>query len=333
MEDRTFKAMVVSEVGDKKFERTVTERRISDLPDGDVIVRVSHSSLNFKDALSATGNPGVTRKYPHTPGIDAAGEVADSSSPDFSPGQPVIVTSYDLGMNTDGGFGQYIRVPAGWVIPMPGGLDAPTAMGYGTAGLTAALSILELVEGNVRTDSGDVLVTGATGGVGCMAVAILAKLGYSVTAVTGKADAHGFLTDIGAARILSREAAVDDSKRPLLKGQWAGVVDTVGGEPLATALRATLPYAVVTCCGLVASPFFKTSVFPFILRGAKLVGIESAECPMDTRLKAWRHLASDWRLDDMSGMIRTVGLTDLDPEIDRILKGGQTGRVVVRLDA
>jgi len=332
MQDLSFKAMVVKETEENQFSRSLVERRVADLPDGDVLVRVTHSSLNFKDALSATGNRGVTRQYPHTPGIDAAGEVVESRAPAFSPGQPVIVTSYDLGMNTDGGFGQYIRVPAGWVIPMPAGLDAPTVMGYGTAGLTAALSIMKLVEGGVRPDSGDILVTGATGGVGCMAVAVLAKMGYRVAAVTGKADAHGFLSTIGATRVLSREEAVDDGKRPMLKSQWAGVVDTVGGEPLATAIKSTTPYAVVTCCGLVASPFFKTSVFPFILRGLTLVGIESAECPMETRLEAWHHLAGDWKIDVMPSIVREVAVSALDPEIDRILKGGQTGRVVVRLD-
>ncbi|MFH1982104.1 MAG: YhdH/YhfP family quinone oxidoreductase [Pseudomonadota bacterium] len=332
MQDTRFKAMVVTETEAKRFQRALVERTVADLPDGDVVVKVTHSSLNFKDALSATGNRGVTRQFPHTPGIDAAGVVADSRAAQFSPGQPVIVTSYDLGMNTDGGFGQYIRVPAGWVIPMPDGFDAHTAMAYGTAGLTAALSILKLVDGGVQPDSGEILVTGATGGVGSMAVAILAKLGFTVAAVTGKADAADFLTGIGAARVIARAEAVDDSPRPMLKGQWAGVVDTVGGDLLATALKASKPYAVVTCCGLVASPTLNTSVFPFILRGVSLVGIDSAECPMATRLRAWNHLAGDWKITVLATMVRDVALADLEPEINLILKGGQRGRVVVRLD-
>ena len=332
MQDVTFKAMVVTETDKNQFSRALTERTIADLPDGDVLVRVSHSSLNFKDALSATGNRGVTRQFPHTPGIDAAGVVAESRVEQFSAGQPVIVTSYDLGMNTDGGFGQYIRVPAGWVVPMPDGLDAKTAMAYGTAGLTAALSIMKLVGGGVCPDAGEILVTGATGGVGSMAVAILAKLGFSVAAVTGKAEAADFLTGLGAARVLSREDAMDDSPRPLLKGLWAGAVDTVGGDVLASVLKATKSHAAVTFCGLVASPKLNTSVFPFILRGVSLIGIDSAECPMKTRLAAWQHMAGDWKIDTLPSMVREVALAALDPDIDRILKGGQTGRVVVRVD-
>ena len=328
---QTFKAMVINEVEKNSFERGIEERSISDLPDNDVLVEVHYSSLNYKDGLSAIGNRGVTRSYPHTPGIDAAGVVVECRSGAYSAGQEVIVTSYDLGMNTDGGFGQFIRVPAEWVIPMPDGWGAKAAMAYGTAGLTAALCILRLVDGGVTPEKGPVLVSGATGGVGSMAVAILAKLGYDVTAVTGKAEAAEFLTAIGASAIISRNEASDDTGRPMLQATWAGVVDTVGGDILATALKCAKPWAVVTCCGLVASPDLPTSVFPFILRGVSLVGIDSQNCGMDERKRAWGLLAGEWHIEHLEKMTREVSLEALGPEIDSILKGGQKGRVVVAL--
>ncbi len=212
-----FKALVVAETEDNQFIRSVENKRIDDLPEGDVVVQVRYSSLNYKDVLSATGNKGVTRKFPHTPGIDAAGIIADSSSEDFKPGDKVIVTSYDLGMNTAGGFGQYIRVPSEWVVPQPEGLTAKEAMSYGTAGFTAALSVWHVIENGVTPDKGDVLVSGTTGGVGSIAVSILSKLGYSVTAVNGVEDETEFLKEIGAQGIISIDEASDTSKRPLLK--------------------------------------------------------------------------------------------------------------------
>ncbi|HXF75482.1 MAG TPA: YhdH/YhfP family quinone oxidoreductase, partial [Methylomirabilota bacterium] len=233
-----FKAMVVSETAEKTFVRQIRQKALSDLPAGELMIEVKYSSLNYKDALSATGNKGVTRKYPHTPGIDAAGVVVDSTTKSFAVGESVIVTGFDLGMNTPGGFGQYISVPSGWALRLPQGLSLKESMAYGTAGLTAALSILRLMAAGLTKDSGEVLVTGATGGVGSIAVAILAKLGYHVVAATGKSGAKQWLTALGAKAILSREEANDTSGRPLHKGRWAGVVDTVGGNILATALKS-----------------------------------------------------------------------------------------------
>ena len=296
-----------------------------------MLLNVRYSSLNYKDALSAIGNRGVTRNYPHTPGVDAAGVVEDSKSGEFEPGDKVIVHGYDLGMDTSGGFGQYVRVPAEWVVNLPEGLDLKESMMYGTAGFTAAQSVLRIVEGGVGPEDGKVLVTGATGGVGSMAVAILGKAGYSVTASTGKTGQEQFLEDLGAEEVIGREDLTDPSGRLLLKGQWAGVVDTVGGEMLATAIKSTRQRGVVTTCGNVASHELNINVYPFILRGVTLVGIDSASCPMKRRRLVWEKMSGEWKLDILERMCRTVSLEGLDPEIDVILKGGQVGRVVVDL--
>lgn len=331
MTEKTFRAMVVEEKGEKSFSRRIVEKRVDQLPDGEVLVKVSWSSLNYKDALSASGNRGVTKNYPHTPGIDAAGTVEKSSSASFHPGDKVIVTSYDLGMNTSGGFAEYFRVPAGWVVPLPAGLGLRESMIFGTAGFTAAMSVFALTR-SVQPGDGQVLVTGATGGVGSLALAILARLGYSVAAVSGKPEAVEFLTRLGAARILTRAEATEGSGRPLLKGVWAGVVDTVGGEILATAIKSTDLQGVVTCCGNVASPELPINVFPFILRGVSLVGIDSQNCPMAHRTLIWNKLATEWKPEMLNDLGREVSLEGLEKEIELILKGGQVGRVIVRLE-
>lgn len=331
MSSDSFKAMVVNRTEDGEFTREITTRQIDSLPGGEVLLNVKYSSLNYKDALSAIGNRGVTKNYPHTPGVDAAGVVEGSESGEFEPGDRVIVHGYDLGMDTSGGFGQYIRVPADWVVDLPEGLDLKESMMYGTAGFTAAQSVLRIVEGGVGPEDGKVLVTGATGGVGSMAVAVLAKAGYNVTASTGKTGQKQFLTDLGAEEVIGREDLTDPSGRLLLKGQWAGVVDTVGGEMLATAIKSTRQRGVVTTCGNVASHELSINVYPFILRGVTLVGIDSANCPMKRRRLVWGKMSDEWKLDILERMCRTVSLEDLDPEIDVILKGGQVGRVVVDL--
>lgn len=326
----TFNALVVSAGEDNTYVRRIAQRRVSDLPEGDVLIRVNYSSLNYKDALSAIGNKGVTRRYPHTPGIDAAGRVAESRFERFKPGDPVLVTGYDLGMNTSGGFGQYVRVPAEWVVPLPAGLSLKESMIYGTAGFTAGMSVHFLTE-RVKPQDGPVLVTSATGGVGSVSVAVLARLGYSVAAATGKTAEEAFLKDIGASLIVDRADAADTSGRPLLKGQWSGVVDTVGGEILATAIKSTQAWGTVTCCGNVASPDLPLTVFPFILRGVRLIGIDSQNCPMDVRLKIWEKLSGPWKIDGLSSLSKETTLDGLDGNIDLILKGQQKGRVVVNL--
>lgn len=331
MSDKKFRALVVEEGEDGKFTRSLKERSVGDLPEGEVLIRVHYSSLNFKDALSATGNKGVTKSYPHTPGVDAAGVVEESSSPQVKPGEEVLVTGYDLGANTDGGYGEYIRVPAGWVVGLPEGLSARESMIYGTAGFTAALSVYKMEEYGVTPDMGEVLVTGATGGVGSVACAILARAGYSVVASTGKTDQKEFLTRLGVKEIISRADSADTSGRPLLKGRWAGAVDTVGGEILATAIKSAKQHGVITCCGNVASGDLPINVYPFILRGVSLVGIDSAYCPMDARRKVWSRLAGEWKIDALDGIATEVTLDGLDEQIELILKGAQKGRVVVSL--
>jgi len=326
-----FRAMVVSETGDKEFKREITERSVDELPEGDVLVKVEFSSLNYKDALSASGNRGVTRKYPHTPGVDAAGTVEESSSLNINIGEKVIVHGYDLGMNTSGGFGQYIRVPSDWVVKLPERLTTMEAMMFGTAGFTAAQSILRLIENKINPGNGKILVTGATGGVGSMAVAILAKAGFEVAASTGKSEQAEFLKSIGATEVISREESTDQTGKLLLKGNWAGVVDTVGGDILATAIKSTNQRGVVTTCGNVASHDLNINVYPFILRGVTLVGIDSASCPMNRRIEIWNNMATTWKLGYLEQLTRTVSLEGLDSEIDKILKGGQVGRVVVDL--
>ena len=326
-----FKALLVEQPEKKVFTRSIVTRALDDLPEGELVVKVHYSSLNFKDALSAVGNPGVTRNFPHTPGIDAAGEVISCDDDFLQPGEQVIVTSYDLGMETDGGFGQLIRVPSKWALELPKGLTLKESMMYGTAGLTAALSVLELVENGVTPENGPILVTGATGGVGSLAVAILAKIGFKVTAVTGKLEETAYLEGLGAERVISRETLLTGNERPMLKTTWAGVVDCVGGDMLAAAIKSTKYDGVVTCCGLVASPELNVSVFPFILRGVRLIGIDSAECPMERRTRAWHRLATDWKLDNLAGMVDEITLDGLEEKIQLILKGGLKRRALVNL--
>jgi putative YhdH/YhfP family quinone oxidoreductase len=324
-----FKALVVSESHEGKFERRICDRNIEDLPEGDTLVRVDYSSLNYKDALSASGNRGITRHYPHTPGIDAAGSIVESAV--FSPGEEVIVMGHDLGMNTSGGFGQYLRVPADWVMKQPKGLSLAECMTYGTAGFTAALAMEKLIMHGVEPDSGEILVTGATGGVGSMAVAILAKLGYQVVASTGKLEMSDWLAFLGASEVVHRDELRDDSGRPMLKGRWAGVVDTVGGEILSSALKSAKYGASVTCCGMVASNALCTSIFPFILRGISLLGIDAVQCPMEHRIGIWEKLASGWKPECLGKIGSVCTLEELDRKIDDMLGGNSTGRVVVSM--
>lgn len=331
MDSASFDTLWVEAAGAEKFQRRIIRRHVGDLPPGEVLVRVRYSSLNYKDALSASGNPGVTRHYPHTPGIDAAGEVALSASLDFKPGEPVVVMGFDLGMNTPGGFGQYVRVPAAWVRKLPEGLTLWESMAIGTAGFTAAICAYRLEEYGLRPGSGELLVTGASGGVGSFAVSILARDGYSVAAATGKREQYAWLERLGG-KPIDREEIDDRSGRPLLSGRWAGGVDTVGGNYLATLLRATRPGGCVACCGNAASPELHLTVFPFILRGVALLGVDMATTSPEQSAELWRRLGDRWKPQHLDEMARTVPLAGLDAEIERILRGGQAGRVVVSLE-
>jgi len=328
MENTKFKALEVSEI-DGEFKREIIEKEINDLPEGDLIINVKYSSLNYKDALSAAGNKGVTREYPHTPGIDAAGIVVEDKSGTYKKGDKVIVTGYDFGMNTDGGFEEYIRIPAGWAVKLPQNLSLRESMIYGTAGLTAALSVYKLLEADV--DKNNILVTGASGGVGSFACAILAKIGYKVTAATGKSGARYYFNNLGVENVIDRKEVDDDSGRMLLKEKWDGVIDTVGGNMLTTAIKSTKYDGAVTCCGNVASAKLDLNVYPFILRGVSLFGIDSVQCKRELREEVWQKIASDWKVDQLDEFSTEVPLEDLNDQIENMLAGNSKGRVIVKL--
>ena len=327
----TFTAYRVEKEGDETA-RSLQELSVDDLPKGDVTVKVHYSSLNYKDALSATGNPGVTKNYPHTPGIDAAGTITASDSTDFSEGDEVIVTSYDLGMDTDGGFGELIRVPADWVVPLPEGLSLRESMVLGTAGLTAALCLDALLQQGLTQESGPVVVTGATGGVGSVAVALLGKLGFETVASTGSAEAHDLLKSLGASEVIDRHELSEEQKRPMLKSRWGGAIDTVGGSTLTNVVKSLNWGASAAACGLVAGPKLDLTVFPFILRGANLLGVDSAQCPMAKRQEVWEKLAGEWKVD-LEILTSEITLNELDNAVDAILEGKTQGRTLVRLGA
>lgn len=331
MDSILFPALVVREKGDGTFTKSIEHRQINDLPAGEVLVKVEYSSLNYKDALSAAGNRGVTKRYPHTPGIDAAGTVVQTSVDTLRQGDEVIVSGYDLGMNTAGGFGRYISVPSDWVMAKPDSLSAMICMQIGTAGFTAAQSVLALQEMGVRAEKGPVLVTGATGGVGSIAIALLKGFGYTVVAVTGKVEEHHWLRELGADDFLDRDQATAGAERMLLRERWAGVVDTVGGAILATSIKSTKYDGAVTCCGNAASGDLPLNVYPFILRGVKLAGIDSAKCPMSRRKEVWQKLAGEWDMHFLKTMSRTITLPELGGVIDQMLQGKVKGRTVVDL--
>ena len=331
MSEVTFRAMIAEESEPRNFTREIRQRSVDDLPAGDLLIQVHYSSLNYKDALSATGRPGVTRRYPHTPGIDAAGVVVACSDGTYAPGDNVVVTGYDLGMDTAGGFGQYIRIPSEWAVPLPTGLSLRESMILGTAGFTAGLSVYKLQQNGVRPEDGEILVTGASGGVGSIAVSILAKAGYRVVAATGKVTESDFLHTLGAAEVIDRELLLVGAERPMMKERWAGVVDVVGGTTLATAIKSTRYGGTVTCCGLVESADLSVSVFPFILRGVSLLGIDSVQCPRRVRLAVWEKLAGEWKPATLEATASECTLQSLEEPIHKILSGGVRGRTVVNL--
>lgn len=331
MNTKLFKALIVNEEKENTFIRQFEIRKISDLPTNDVLIKVHFSGLNYKDALSASGNKGITRIYPHVPGIDASGIVEESRSPLYNVGDEVLVTGYDLGMNTDGGFSEYIRVPAEWVVPKPAGLSLKECMIYGTAGFTVALGLNKMQLMGQKPADGEILVTGASGGVGSLAVAIFSKLGFEVIAATGKEKANDFLMNLGAKRIISRDEVNDASGKLLLKPMWAGAFDTVGGNILATALKACKVHGSIATCGNALSYNLETTVFPFILNGVNLLGINSATCQMNLRRDLWTKLAGEWKTDQLENIANYIGLEELDFYIDEILRGKVMGRMVVEM--
>ena len=312
---------------DGAFSASISKLELKKPEDGFVQIKVSHSSLNYKDALSASGNKGVTRNYPFVPGIDAAGTIADANSSTFKEGDEVIVTGYDMGMNTPGGFGEYINVPAGWVVKKPSTLTSVEAMSLGTAGLTAAASVLKIYESSQESDL-PVLVSGATGGVGSIGVMLMSKLGKEVSALTGKSSSIDFLQSIGATNIIMRDEYLETPSKPMERPLFSSAIDTVGGNILSKMLPQISPHGVVACCGNVAGIEVNTTVFPFILRGITLAGIDSAESTLEFKTILWKKFADEWKLD-LSSIVKIVKKENLQNEIDLILRGGQQGRVVL----
>ena len=324
----TYRALWVTE--EPQFQQKVVERSLDDLPAGEVLVRVHYSSLNYKDALSATGNKAVTKSYPHTPGIDAAGVVEHSEVEGFAPGDEVIVTGYDLGMDTHGGLAEYIRVPASWLIKRPVGLSLREAMILGTAGFTAGLCVHKLLRAGLQPGDGDILVTGATGGVGSVAVKLLSQLGYRVVAATGKAEQAAFLQQLGAAEVVDRSVLAEGTGKPMLKSRWAGAVDTVGGEILFNVIKSLNYGGSVACCGLTAGTDFAGNVFPFILRGVNLLGVDSVELPLVAKASMWDMLSLQWKMD-LEALVEEISLEQVPQAMAQILAGQQKGRVLVRM--
>ena len=322
-----YKAYLVEE-NNGEFAGSVKELDVPDLEEGRLLIKVKYSSLNYKDALAATGAKGVVRSYPFVPGVDVAGEIIESSSNDFIPGDEVIATGYKIGMAEFGGFGEIVHLPSEWVVKLPENLSLFNAMCHGTAGITAAECVNKIIKGGI-SNTLPVLVSGATGGVGSIAVSLLSKLGYEVHAITGKPDENEMLTSMGATKIISRSDFMSEPLKPLDKASYSSAVDTVGGEMLAKMISMISNNGVVSCCGNVGGAMFTSSVFPFILRGVQLSGIDSAESPINLKKELWNLLANEW-LIDLNNQTKIVNIQEIDNEIKKILDGGQIGRVVIK---
>lgn len=329
-----FKALQITEIEHGKFERKIIQREVDDLPQGELLINVHYSALNYKDGLSATGHKGISKYFPHTPGIEAAGIVAESKSPKFKEGDEVFLTGYDLGMNTPGAFAEYIRVPAEWVMHKPAGLSCKDCMTIGTAGFTAAYALNKMEALGQSPDDGPIVVTGSTGGVGSLAVAVLAKAGYEVIAVTGKKDVYNYLKFLGAVRIEPREYLDDNIGKPLSRAAWAGAIDTVCGNMLTTLLKRCRRDGNIVATGLLSSTQFATTIYPFILNGVNLLGIGAGQTPMSLRMSLWNKLMNEWNVcDKLSAIAHEISLDDLkNVYIDAILSGRTKGRVVVNLN-
>lgn len=327
-----YEAFVVREIGVGVFESSIETLDTKDLPAGDVLIKVSHSSINYKDALSFSGNKGVTRHFPHTPGIDAVGEVVSCSNGNFTVGQAVMVIGYDLGMNTPGGFGEYIQVPSGWVLTRPSELSPIDAMAWGTAGLTAALCIEKLIKLGLPLNSGPVLVSGGTGGVGSIAIRLLTKMGYDVHALTSKQHAAEYLRALGATDVMLLEEFKTNNQRPLSKPVYAGGIDVAGGETLATMLKVMNYQASIACCGLVDDVSLNVTVLPFILRGINLLGVDSVELPLDVKQEIWGKIANQWSLPSLSDEFTLIKKTQLKDALNSLIDKTNKGRFILQHD-
>ncbi|MFL0505130.1 acryloyl-CoA reductase [Ureibacillus sp. 179-F W5.1 NHS] len=328
---QTFDALVVNKQ-EEQFTVDVQKLTINDLPEGEVLIQVNYSGVNYKDSLASIPNGNIVKNYPFVPGIDLAGVVVSSEDPRFKEGDEVIATSYEIGVSHFGGYSEYARIPAKWVVPLPDGLTLKKAMIIGTAGFTAALSVQRLQDNGVSPEKGKVLVTGATGGVGSFAISILSKLGFEVEASTGKASEQDYLTSLGATSIVPREEVFDGKIRALGKQKWAAAVDPVGGEPLAALLSQIQYGGSVAVSGLTAGGNVPTTVYPFILRGVNLLGIDSVYCDMETRLKVWERLANVYQSESLEEFIQQeVSLAQLPEVLPTLLKAQARGRILVKL--
>jgi putative YhdH/YhfP family quinone oxidoreductase len=326
----TYQAVVARE-RNGKITPAIETLRMDFLPPHEVLIRVEFAALNYKDALSAHGHTGITRQFPHTPGVDAAGTVVRDASGQFSAGDRVLCTSFDLGMNTPGGFAEFISVPASWVIPIPSTLSTKMAMVYGTAAYTAALALHKMEMCGQNPSMGPVMITGATGGVGSMAIGLLHHAGYEVHASSGKPSAAEYLKSLGATHIVGREEVDDNSQRPLLKSKWAGAIDNIGGNVLTTLLKACGRNGSVASIGLVKSPEFTSTVYPFILNGVNLLGVDSAETPLPLRHLLWEKLADQWRFTIPDEAHKVVDLAQIPDFMAKMLHGETSGRILARV--
>jgi acrylyl-CoA reductase (NADPH) len=331
MKKNQFKALVVKKDANNSFIRNIEYRYIAELPKGEVLINVIYSSLNYKDGLSCIGNLGVTRRYPHTPGIDAAGYVVSSESDKFKKGDEVIVISHDLGMNTSGGFSQYIRVPASWPMHLPKGLSLRESMIFGTAGFTAALAVDTILKNYDSNFNNKILVSGVSGGVGSISAAILIKLGFLVVGSTGKKTTNNFLFDVGVNKFIDRVFLSEEDNRPLLKIQWDAAIDTVGGNTLSNLIKSVKDNGLVISTGMVSSEKINLSIMPFILRGVKLFGINSQGTDTNTRHYIWNKLSHDWKPENLESIVTECNLENLNSQIDSILNGLVQGRVIINL--
>lgn len=321
------KAWVVRESA-SGFSGKLEDRLSETRREGHVVIQTHYSALNYKDALSASGHKGITLKYPHIPGIDSVGEIIYSPTSKFSKGQSVVVTGYDLGMNAFGGWSEVVQVPEAWVIVIPKQLSLREVAILGTAGLTAGLALNRLLNEGLSPEKGSVVVTGATGGVGSMSIALMHQCGYEVIAVTGKQHSVDYLREIGATEVLMREEMMNVSDRVLLKSRWAGAIDTVGGRVLSSIIRQIKPRGAIAMCGLAQSDQLQTSVYPFILRGISLLGIDSAEQPLAVKEKLWNAFAHEWRLQLLDSMYRVAHPNQIATDISLMLEGRSTGRTI-----
>ena len=322
-----YKAYIVEE-NEGCYNGSIKELNSPALDEGKVLIKVLNSSLNYKDALAATGAKGVVRSYPFVPGIDVAGKVLESSSSNFHVGDDVLATGYKIGMSEFGGFGEIVHLPENWVLKLPENLSHHKAMSYGTAGITAAACVKKILDADIDSNL-PLVVSGATGGVGSIAVGLLSKLGYEVHAITGKTSETEVLRAMGANKIISRDDYMSEPIKPIDKSLYSSAVDTVGGDMLAKIISMVSNHGVVSCCGNVGGAMFTSSVFPFILRGVQLAGIDSAESSINLKSELWNLLSNEWSLD-LDKQTKTINIENIEIEINKILKGDQIGRIVIQ---